>query len=262
MLPNEVNFTIENGMVIFKDLPEDGQLRKIGYASQNLATLKSLSISSINITAAKLYASAIRSVTKETDAHLFDAALLSAIVKYGSAFKADSRGFKIEPKKIFTDKIRIVDRSLHPQEIIFDDPNYEMLGYHKRFIALRDKFIPHDDQFLEHTGLFAIFEKEFRCDRVFVLTERSSVYSAIKEYLIKLPMCIDAVFTWLAFEKERYCDIVTKEINALRVARRQAFPPPAFEEYRGLPDGEARAARNDPTWVFDWQTGSKVLRDI
>jgi hypothetical protein len=262
MLPNEANFSIKNGLVDFKDMPEDGHFLKIGYPSKNVAILESLSISSINIGAAKFYLSAAQTVTKEMDLHLFDAALLSAIIKYGSVFKRDNRNFKIDPKKIFTEKIKIIDRSLHPGEMILDDPNLEMLKHHERFIALRDKFIAHDDELLGHTGIFAIFEKDFECDRVFVLTQRSTVFSAIKADLAELPMCIDAVFTWLAAEKERYCDIVTNEVNALQLEKRKAFPPPTFESFRGLPDAEERKTRNDPSWMFDWKTGAKGLRNV
>jgi|GraSoi2013_100cm_1033763.scaffolds.fasta_scaffold419366_1 hypothetical protein len=42
-------------------------------------------------------------------------------------------------------------------------------------------------------------------------------------------MCIDAVFTWLADEKDRYCQLATDEINELKLQVREKFSKPKFE---------------------------------
>jgi hypothetical protein len=104
-----------------------------------------------------------------------------------------------------------------------------------------------------------VFDDKFNCERVIAVTQRTSVYSAIKPELDSLPLCIDAVFTWLADEKKRYCQLVTDEINRLELRKREKFPEPKFEAYRGLPDAAARTGRREPYWEFDWEFGEKKL---
>ncbi len=115
MFPS-LKFSVENDKLSVKGLPEHLQLRGIKPGSKTLAELKHLSIASANIAAAKFYMDAIKTATAETDAHMFDAALLAAIVKYGSVFKPDSKGRTIDPSKIFTSKILIVNKSVSEQE--------------------------------------------------------------------------------------------------------------------------------------------------
>jgi len=64
-------------------------------------------------------------------------------------------------------------------------------------------------------------------------------------------MCIDAVFTWLADEKDRYCQLATDEINELKLQVREKFSKPKFESYRGLSDAADRQALKEPYWEFD-----------
>jgi hypothetical protein len=72
-------------------------------------------------------------------------------------------------------------------------------------------------------------------------------------------MCIDAVFTWLADEKDRYCQLATDEINELKLQVREKFSKPKFESYRGLSDAADRQALKEPYWEFDWEIGEKKL---
>jgi hypothetical protein len=92
-----------------------------------------------------------------------------------------------------------------------------------------------------------------------VLTQRSTVYSAIKAERDALPLCIDAVFSWLALMKEHLCQIVNDEINKLSKDRREKFSEPIFESFRGLSDAEERKSRQDPYWAMDWETGKVRL---
>jgi hypothetical protein len=128
-------------------------------------------------------------------------------------------------------------------------------------MTLRDKMIAHDDRVIGNTVCFAAFDKDYSCEKVVVLTQRSTVYSAIKAERDALPLCIDAVFTWLALMKEHYCQIVNDEINKLSKTRREKFPEPVFESYRGLSDAEERRSRQDPYWAIDWETGKVRLWD-
>jgi len=256
MFPS-LKFSVENDKLSVKGLPDHLQLRGIKPGSKTLAELKYLSIASANIAAAKFYMDAIKTVTKDTDAHMFDAALLAAIVKYGSVFKPDSKGRKIDPSKIFKSKIFIVNRAISEQPLVIDDPQLKTRNSHQRLIKIRDQVIAHDDRIVGHTDCFAAFDTDFNCERVVALTQRTTIFSAIKAEHVALPMCIDAVFTWLAFEKERYCQLVCDEINKLRLDKRQASPEPIFEEHKGLPDAADRKTRNDPYWEYDWSTGGK-----
>lgn len=256
MFPS-LKFSVENDKLSVKGLPAHLQLRGIKPGSKTLAELKHLSIASANIAAAKFYMDAIKTATKDTDPHLFDAALLAAIVKYGSVFKSDSKGRTIDPSKIFKSNILIVNRAISEQPLIIDDPQLNTWKSHQRIIKIRDQVIAHDDRIVGHTDCFAAFDADFNCEKVIALTQRTTIYSAIKDEREKLPMCIDAVFTWLAYEKERYCQLVCDEINKLKLDKRQAFPEPIFEAHKGLPDAADRKARNDPYWEYDWSTGGK-----
>ncbi len=118
--------------------------------------------------------------------------------------------------------------------------------------------IAHDDHIVGNTECFAAFDENFSCERVIALTQRSTVYSAIKPERSALPLCVDAVFTWLATEKERYCQLVNDEINTLKLHDREKFPEPIFERYRGLSDAAERNSRDEPPyWDYDWTTGEK-----
>src|SRR5438874_667991 len=108
----EVRFKIENDTLIIENLSPHLQLRRINYSSQNLATLKRISVASVNILAAKFYMDAIPTAKKDIDPHFVDAALLAAIVKYACVFKADITGKSIDPRKIFIEKTYIVNRTL------------------------------------------------------------------------------------------------------------------------------------------------------
>jgi hypothetical protein len=257
----EISFGFENGKVIVKGLPPELHLRRIEYTSAALAELRRISIASINIQAAKFYMDSTRTINRETDPHLFDAALLSAIVKYGSAFKSDNSGKGIDPAVIFSTKVTIASAGDNRETIVIDDPGREFLKHHQTFIRLRDKFIAHDDRIIGATECFALLDNEFTCEHVLVLTERAPVFAAIKDIYIKLPMCIDAAFTWLAAEKNRYCQVVNDEINNLKLKVRQKFSEPTFERFKGLSDATERNAKSS-YWTFDWDSGEKKLVPI
>ncbi|HML07220.1 MAG TPA: hypothetical protein VK430_03705 [Xanthobacteraceae bacterium] len=256
MFPN-LQFSIDNDKLSVKGLPENLQLRGIKPGSKTLAELKHLSIASANITAAKFYVDAIKTATKDTDPHMFDAALLAAIVKYGSVFKPDSRGRTIDAAKIFTSKILIVNKAISEQPMVIDDPDLSTWKSHQRIIKVRDQVIAHDDRIIGNTECFAAFDADFNCEKVIALTQRTTIYSAIKAERDALPMCIDAVFTWLATEKESYCQLVCDEINKLNLEKRKASPELIFEAYKGLADAAERKARRDPYWEYDWSSGEK-----
>jgi hypothetical protein len=256
----KLHFTIVDGNKLeVQGLPPHLFLRGIKYTSEALAELQHLSIASANVLAAKSYMDTIRKMTPESDPHTVDAALLAAIVKYGSVFKPDSRRRSIDAEKIFKSKIVIINRSVNDEPMIIDDPELQFLENHKKIMKLRDKMIAHDDRIIGNTGCFAAFDKESKCEKVIVLTQRSTVYSAIKAERDALPLCIDAVFSWLALMKEHYCQIVNDEINKLSKDRRGKFPEPTFESFRGLSDSEERRSRQDPYWAMDWETGKVRL---
>jgi hypothetical protein len=117
--------------------------------------------------------------------------------------------------------------------------------------------VGNDDRIIGSTECFAAFDAEFNCEKVLALTQRTTIYSAIKAERDSLPMCIDAVFTWLAKEKERFCQLMADEINALDLKVRQKFPEPIFEAYKGLSDAADRNSQKQPYWDFDWSTGEK-----
>ena len=253
----KLEFTVEDDRLSVKGLPEGLQLKGIKYPSKTLAQLRHLSVASANITAAKFYMDAIKTVTKETDAHMFDAALLAAIVKYGSVFKPDSRGRVIDAVQIFKKKIEIINKSVSDNPMLIDDPNLETLKSHERIIKIRDQMIAHDDRIVGNTECFAAFDAEFNCEKVLALTQRTTIYSAIKAERDRLPMCIDAAFTWLAKEKERFCQLAADEINKLDLKARRKFPEPIFEAYKGLSDAAERKSQKQPYWELDWSTGTK-----
>jgi hypothetical protein len=256
MFPS-LQFSIKNERLAVKGLPDNLQLRGIKPGSKTLAELKHLSIASANITAAKFYMDATKTAKKGTDPHMFDAALLAAIVKYGCVFKPDSNGRSIDPSKIFKSKILIINKAVNEEPILIDDPDLKFLKRHQRLITIRDQVIAHDDRIIGNTGCFALFDADFNCEHVIALTQRTTIYSVTKEDHIALPMCIDAAFTWLATEKERYCQLVCDEINGQNVNKRKASPEPIFETYKGLADAADRKTRNEPYWEFDWSTGGK-----
>jgi hypothetical protein len=256
MLP-KLEFDFEGDKLIVKGLPSHLQLRGIKYPGKSIAELKHLTVASANLTAAKFYMDAIKTATKETDAHMYDAALLAAIVKYGSVFKPDSRGRVIDAARIFTSKIMIINKSLSEKPIAIDDPDLKYWKRHQRLLTIRDKMIAHDDRIVGTSECFAAFDADFKCEHVIGLTERTTVYSAIKSELTSLPMCIDIVLTWLADEKERYCQIVNDEINKFDLKTRQKFPEPIFDRYKGLSDAEERKTRQEPYWEYDWSSGEK-----
>jgi hypothetical protein len=253
----KLEFAFEGDRLTVKGLPSKLQLRGIKYPSKSIAELKHLTVASANITAAKFYMDAIKTATRETDAHMFDGALLAAIVKYGSVFKPDSKGRVIDPARIFTSKIIIINRSLSEVPMAIDDPDLSYWKRHQRLLTLRDKMIAHDDRIVGASECFAAFDSDFKCEHVIGLTQRASVFSAIKSDLTSLPICIDVVLTWLAAEKERYCQIVNDEINKLDLKVRQKFPEPIFDQYAGLSDAAERKMRQDPYWEYDWSTGEK-----
>lgn len=256
MFPN-LQFSIVNDKLSVTGLPGNLQLRGIKPGSKTLAELRHLSIASANIMAAKFYMDAIKTATKDTDPHMFDAALLAAIVKYGSVFKPDSKGRTIDPSKIFRSKVLIVNKAISEQPIVIDDPELSTWKSHQRIITIRDQVIAHDDRIIGNTECFAAFDANFNCEKVIALTQRSTIYSAVKAEREALPMCIDAVFTWLATEKERYCQLVCDEISKLDLEKRKAFPEPKFEPYKGLSDTADRKVRKEPYWQYDWSTGEK-----
>ena len=188
-----------------KGLPPHLTVRGMGYTSAKLAELKRVSVASANIMLAKFYMDSIRTTNPQTDPHMFDAALLAAIVKYGSVFKADSKGKSIEAAKIFLPKVCIINKSVSKAPMVIDGPTLKFLKAHTRLITIRDQFVAHDDRLIGHTDCFAAFNSDFICEHVIALTQRSPVYSAIKAELTTLPMCIDIVFTWLDVEKQRLC---------------------------------------------------------
>jgi hypothetical protein len=257
----EIEFHFEGDKLVVTGLPPYLQLRGIKYPSKSVAELKHITIASANITAAKFYMDSIKTVTKDTDAHMYDAALLAAVVKYGSVFKPDSKGRVIDARRIFAKKVLIVNRSLSAEPFTIDDPELSFLDRHKRLLTLRDKMIAHDDRIVGNSECFAAFDDDFKCEHVVSLTQRTTVYSAIKSDLTGLPMCIDIVLTWLAGEKERCCQIVNDEINKLDLRARQKFPEPTFEQYVGLADAAERKANPQSHWEYDWSTGEKRIVD-
>src|SRR6266446_3255331 len=105
----KLGFAIKDNKLTVKGLPPHLRLRGIKYPSKLVADLKRISIASANIMAAKFYMDTIRAMTRDTDAHVLDAALLAAIIKYGSVFKADSRGRSIDAAEIFKSKIIVMN---------------------------------------------------------------------------------------------------------------------------------------------------------
>lgn len=85
------------------------------------------------------------------------------------------------------------------------------------------------------------------------------MYSTLKAELGGLPMCIDAVFTWLNLEKDRQCELVNDEINKLKLRIRKRFSEAGFDNFRGLPDAAERKLSEKSYWTFDWDTGEKQL---
>jgi hypothetical protein len=256
----ELKFHFDGDKLIIGGLPPHLQLRGIKLPSKSVAELKHVTIASANITAAKFYMDSIKTATKDTDAHMYDAALLAAIVKYGSVFKLDSKGRSIDARRIFTNKLIVVNRSLNDTPMLIDDPELDYLKRHSRLVTLRDKMIAHDDRIVGNSECFAAFDDSLKCEHVVSLTQRTTVYSAIKSDLTALPICIDVVLTWLAGEKERYCQIVNDEINKLSISARQKFPEPTFERYVGLADAAERKANPQPQhWKYDWDTGKKEI---
>jgi hypothetical protein len=253
----KLEFDFEGDKLIVKGLPSHLQLRGIKYPGKSIAELKHLTVASANITAAKFYMDAITTATKETDAHMYDAALLAAIVKYGSVFKPDSKGRMIDAARIFTTKVVIINKSLNEEPFAMDDPDLQFWKHHQRLLMLRDKMIAHDDRIIGTSECFAAFDADFKCEHVIGLTQRTTVFSAIKSELTSLPMCIDIVLTWLANEKERYCQIVNDEINKLDLKARRKFPEPIFDRYVGLSDAAERKTRQEPYWEYDWSSGEK-----
>jgi hypothetical protein len=253
----KLEFKIENNRLTIKGLPPHLQVRGMGYTSAVLAELKYTSIASANIMLSKMYMDSVRKVNAQTDPHMLDAALLAAIIKYGSVFKADSKGRVIDPSKIFQPKVLIINKSISENPMVIEDPDLENLKRHQRIIKLRDQFIAHDDRIVGHTECFAAFDDRFTCEHVIALTQRSPVYSAIKDLLGALPMCIDIVFTWLQLEKDRQCQLVNDEINKLKLRVRKKFPDAVFDNHFGLPDAAERKLRDEPYWMYDWNTGEK-----
>jgi len=176
----KLEFTIEGDILSVKGLPSGLELKGIKYTSKTLAQLRHLSIASANITAAKFYMDAIKTATKDTDPHMFDAAILASIVKYGSVFKPDSRGRVIDPAQIFRSKIEIINKSVSDKPMLIDDPNLEIWKSHERIIKIRDQVIAHDDRIIGNTECFAAFDAEFNCEKVLALTQRTTIYTAIK----------------------------------------------------------------------------------
>jgi hypothetical protein len=253
----KLEFKVENNRLTVIGLPPHLTVRGMGYTSAKLAELKHTSIASANIMLSKMYMDSVRKRNAQTDPHMLDAALLAAIVKYGSVFKANSKGRVIDASRIFLPKVLIVNKSVSAEPMVVDDPTLENLKTHERIIKLRDQFIAHDDQIVGHTGCFAAFDNQFACEHVIALTQRSPVYSVIKEELGTLPMCIDIVFTWLQIEKDRECQAVNDEINKLKLRVRKRFPDAIFDNFFGLPDAAERKLKNEPYWMFDQDTGEK-----
>jgi hypothetical protein len=253
----KLEFAVENDKLIVKGLPPHLTVRGMGYTSAKLAELKRVSVASANIMLAKFYMDSVKTRNSQTDPHMLDAALLAAIVKYGSVFKADSNGKSIDPSKIFLPKVLIINKSVSERPLLIDDPSLDFRKSHDRLISIRDQFVAHDDHIIGHTGCFAAMDNDFNCEHVIAVTQRSPVYSAIKNELATLPMCIDIVFTRLKLEKDRLCQVVTDEINRLKLRVRKRFPGPKFDIFRGLPDAAERKLKTEPYWSFDWDTGGK-----
>jgi hypothetical protein len=259
-MTSKLTFEFEGDRLIIKGLPSHLQLRGIKYPSKSISELKHLSVASSNMTAAKFYMDSIKSATKETDPHMYDGALLAAVIKYAGVFKPDRKGRVIDAEQIFTTSIVIVNKSLRAEAIAFDDPDREFLKHHYQLMTLRDKMIAHDDGMVGTSECFAAFDADFGCEHVVALTQRATVYSAMKPELARLPMCIDIVLTWLVNEKDKYCQIVNDEINKLKPKTRRKFPEPDFKRYVGLSDATERKMRkDDPHWEYDWSTGEKRL---
>ncbi|WP_146090446.1 hypothetical protein [Rhodopseudomonas palustris] len=254
-----LKFDFDGDKLVVKGLPPHLELRGINYPSKSIAEIKHLTVASANMTAAKFYMNSLQTATRETDAHLYDAALLAAVVKYGSVFKPDSKGRAIDPVLIFTNKLKIINQSLFAEPIFLDDPDLQFRKHHQSLITLRDKMIAHDDRFVGTSECFAALDANLNCEHVIGLTQRTTVYSALKPDLQYLPMCIDIVLTWLAEEKEHFCQLATDEINNLDLKVRQKFPEPIFEQYAGLSDADERKARQDPYWEYDWASGEKRI---
>jgi hypothetical protein len=258
-IPLKLEFDFDGDRPVIKGLPAHLEVRSINYPSQAISELKHLAVASANIMAAKFYMDSTLQATKKTDPHMYDAALLAAIVKYASVFKPDKNGRAIDATQVFTTQIRIFSSTLGDELVVIPDPDLEFLAHHNRLIILRDKMIAHDDRMFGNCECFAAFDGNFRCEHVVALTQKNSVFSAIKLEYEKLPMCIDIVLTWLASEKENYCQIVNDEINQLKLKKRRRFPAPIFNRFMGLSDAEARKARRDAYWELDWSTGQKRL---
>jgi|SRR6202035_2718193 len=107
---------------------------------------------------------------------MFDAALLAAIVKYGSVFKPDSKGRVIDAARIFKSKLIIMNRSLSAELMVLDDPDLTYLKHHQRLLTLRDKMIAHDDRIIGASECFAAFDADFECEHVVALTQRTTVF--------------------------------------------------------------------------------------
>src|SRR5579863_8243328 len=71
----KIELDFEGDKLSVRGLPSHLQLRKIKYPSKPAAELKHLTVASANITAAKFYMDSIKTATKETDPHMYDAAL-------------------------------------------------------------------------------------------------------------------------------------------------------------------------------------------
>ena len=168
-----------------------------------------------------------------------------------------AKGKSIDASKIFLSKVLIINKSISEQPMLIDDPTLDFRRSHERLITIRDQFVAHDDHIIGHTGCFAAMDSDFNCEHVIALTQRAPVYSAIKNELARLPMCVDIVFTWLKLEKDRLCQAVTDEINRLKLRVRKKFPEPKFDIFRGLPDSAERKLKTEPYWSFDWDTGGR-----
>jgi hypothetical protein len=254
----KLSFRVENDKLIVDNLPAHLHLRGIGYTSKALAELKHVSIASANIGLAKVYMDSVKDAGSNVDPFLFDAALLSTVVKYGSVFKVDGRGRSIDPTKIFTPAVVIVNKFKSPNPIVIRGKQKEFLDTHERIMKIRDQFVAHDDRLIGNTECFAAFDDQFNCEHVITLTQRSTVFSVLKTDLNRFAMCVDAVFTWLALEKERRSQQVNDEINRLKERTRKRFPEPVFENFRGLLDRADRKSKKEQHWEFDWNTGKKI----
>src|SRR3984893_6888372 len=97
---NELDFEIVDDRLGVKGTPPGWQWRKVDYPSKMVAALRRLTIASINVQAAKGSLDGARDAAKGCDPHLFDSALLAAIVKYGAVFKPDKDGNVIDADQI------------------------------------------------------------------------------------------------------------------------------------------------------------------